>query len=78
MINGIYNPKEMKKEYFYRLLENSDGEYIDFCVVDEAGNVAEGGRLFGLRKTNGNIRRYPGASKEWGFEIESDGKVKIY
>ncbi len=74
MIHGIYKPVEKKNEWYIDLLDEG-GDRVDVVLRDENGKLEA--RLFYFLKSTGAIGRYKNIDKKYGFDLDSEGRLKI-
>ena len=71
----IFGEKPASEERFLMLDDRGDGD-IAVVVVDILGIAIEQGHLLAI-KSNGRIKLYSDVSKDLGFELDNEGKLKI-
>lgn len=60
----------------YAYEENGDVAGIDTVVVDNKGHVRDQGRLWRIG-VDGRLWRYKDVNPDFGFELDSKGRVRI-
>jgi hypothetical protein len=66
--------KEQEREVFLRLVK--EGDDIQLNAVDEKGGSVYHGYLLRIKK-DGTIYRHDNVNPALGFQLDSDGRIKI-
>jgi len=73
----VWKNQNISKRLFIAATDCSNGEWFGFYLVDENGTKIENSDLFAIRKDDGHLYRYDGISKEFGFDLDKYGRLKV-
>jgi hypothetical protein len=71
----LYDSKDAKPKYFYRLFENE--KTLRLRLVTEDGKTASGGALLNIHKETGEIFLYKSIFNAYGLKTDSLGRLKL-
>ena len=74
-VEGIYTEKEKCENVYFNLVDN--GEFVTLELVDENGNHVICGNICIIGKKSGKIYTCCNVNREFGFTLDSYGRVII-
>lgn len=74
-VEGIYTEKEKCENVYFNLVDN--GEFVTLELVDENGNHVMCGNICNIDKQSGMITTMKNVNREFGFILDSYGRVIV-